>query len=101
MFIDVVPNRSSPPSVLLREGWREGKRIRKRTLANLSSLSAQQIDAMRRILRGESLVSANEMLEIERSLPHGHVAAVLGTLQHIGLDNIIASRRSPERDRVI
>jgi len=101
MFIDVVPNRSSPPSVLLREGWREGKRIRKRTLANLSSLSPQQVEAMRRILRGEALVSANEMLEIERSLPHGHVAAVLGTLRHIGLDNIIASRPSPERDRVI
>lgn len=101
MFIDVVPNRSSPPAVLLREAWREGKRIRKRTLANLSSLSAQQIDAMRRILRGESLVSATEMLEIERSWPHGHVAAVLGTLRRVGLEHMLASRRSPERDRVV
>lgn len=101
MFIDVVPNRSSPPAVLLREAWREGTRIRKRTLANLSALSAQQIDAMRRILRGETLVSVDETLDIERSWPHGHVAAVLGTLRRIGLERVLASSRSPERDRVV
>ncbi len=101
MFIDVVPNRASPPAVLLREAWREGTRIRKRTLANLSALSAQQIEAMRRILRGETLVSVDETFVIERSWPHGHVAAVLGTLRRIGLDRVLASQRSPERDRVI
>ena len=101
MFIDVVPNRASPPAVLLREAWREGTRIRKRTLANLSALSTQQIDAMRRILRGESLVSVDETLEIERSWPHGHVAAVLGTVRRIGLERVLASQRSPARDRVV
>ena len=101
MYIDTVPNRNSPPAFLLRESWREGTKTRKRTVANLSKLPPAAIDALRRILRGEALVSATEMLEIERSLPHGHVAAVLGTLRHIGLDSVIASRRSPERDRVL
>ncbi len=62
---------------------------------------APQIEAMRRILRGETLVSVNETVEIERSWPHGHVAAVLGTLRHIGLERVLASRGSPERDRVV
>lgn len=101
MFIDIVPNRSSPPAVLLREAWREGKRIRKRTLANLSALSPEQIEGMRRILRGERLVSAESAFTIERSSPHGHVAAVLGTLFRIGVDKVLASRPSDERSRVL
>lgn len=101
MFIDIVPNRSSPPAVLLREAWREGTRIRKRTLANLSALSREQVDAIRRILRGETLVSAHEHLVIERSLPHGPVAAVLGTLRRVGLDTVLAARPSPERTLVV
>jgi hypothetical protein len=101
MFIDIIPNRASPPAVLLREAWREGKKIRKRTLANLSALSAEQIDALRCILRGETLVRACDHLAIERSWPHGHVAAVLGTLRHLGLETMLASRPSPERTRVV
>jgi len=101
MFIEIVPNRGSPPAVLLREGWREGTRVRKRTLANLSALSPEQIEGMRRLLRGETLVSVDDAFQVERSLPHGHVAAVLGTLRRIGLEHVLGSRPSPERDRVV
>ena len=101
MYIDVVPNRTSPPAVLLREAWREDGKIHKRTVANLSSLSTAQIEAMRRILRGETLISADAQLQIERSWPHGHVAAVLGTLRKLGLEKILGSRTSPERTLVV
>lgn len=100
MYVDVVPNRDSPPAVLLRESWREGKKIRKRTLANLSSLPAPQVHLLRRVLRGETLVSADDALTLIRSLPHGHVAAVLGTLRGLGLDKIFAAKRSRQRDLV-
>ena len=75
MHIEVVPNRTSPPAVLLRESYREGTRVRKRTLANLSALSAEQVDAIRRALKGEKLVPVAELFEIVRSVHHGHVAA--------------------------
>ena len=101
MYIDTVPNRHSPPAVLLRESWREGPVTRKRTVANLSELPPLAIEALRRVLRGETLVSVDETLDIERSWPHGHVAAVLGTLRRIGLERVLASHRSPERDRVV
>lgn len=101
MYIDVVPNRNSPPAILLRESWREGKRTRKRTVANLSKLPAPAVEALRRVLAGETLVSADEHLDIERSLPHGAVAAVVGTIKRLELDYLIASRPSPERDRVV
>ena len=101
MYIETVPNRSSPPAILLRESHRDGTATRKRTLANLSHLPPDAIDALRRILRGETLVSAQEHLVIERSLPHGHVAAVLGTLRRLGLEPMLASRPSPERTLVI
>jgi hypothetical protein len=101
MYIDVVPNRNSAPAILLREGWREGGRIRKRTLANLSKLPPQAIEALRRVLGGETLVSTEEHFDIERSLPHGAVAAVVGTIKRLGLDQLLASRRGPERDRAL
>jgi hypothetical protein len=101
MYIDVVPNRNSPPAILLRESWREGTKTRKRTVANLSELPSAAIDALRRVLAGETLVSAGDHLDIERSLHHGAVAAVVGTIRRLGLDSLIASRRSPERDRVV
>ena len=85
MYIDAVPNRNSPPPILLRESARVGKKIVKRTLANLSDWPAPQIDLLRRVLKGESLVSFSDALQITRSLPHGHVAAALGTLRRIGL----------------
>jgi transposase len=100
MYIDTVPNRNSPPAILLRESSRQGDKIVKRTLANLSDWPAAQVDLLRRVLKGESLLSASDALEIERSLPHGHVAAVLGTLRHIGLELTLARARSSERDLV-
>ena len=101
MYIDVVPNRNSPPAILLREAWREGTKIRKRTIANLSRVPPAAIEALRRALAGETLVSADEHLDIERSVPHGAVAAVVGTIKKLKLDHVIASRRSVERDRVV
>jgi hypothetical protein len=100
MYIDIVPNRNSPPAVLLRESSRVGKKIIKRTLSNLSDWPPAQVDALRRILKGESLVSFSDALQIERSLPHGHVAAALGTLRRIGLESDLARSAAPERDLV-
>ncbi len=101
MYIDIVPNRKSPPAILLRESTRQGKKIVKRTIANLSSLSIVQARAIRRILKGEKLVRLEEHFDILRSRAHGHVEAVLLTIRILGLDKRIASRRSKERDRVI
>jgi transposase len=101
MYIESVPNRNSPPAILLRESWREGKTTRKKTIANLGSLSLDQIESMRLILRGEKLVSPQKLFIIERSLPHGHVEAILGTIRNLGLDQIISSTPSRERDLVI
>ena len=100
MYIDTVPNRNSPPAVLLRESSRVGTKIIKRTLANLSDWPPAQVDALRRVLKGESLVSFSDALQIERSLPHGHVAAALGTLRRTGLASDLARSASPERDLV-
>jgi transposase len=97
MYVESVPNRNSPPALLLREATREGKKIRKRTLANLSAWPAHQVDALRRLLKGEPLVPASGALHITRSLPHGHVAAVLGTIQRLGLDKDIDSANSRQR----
>ncbi|MDQ3309644.1 MAG: IS1634 family transposase, partial [Gemmatimonadota bacterium] len=101
MFIDIVPNRNSRPAVLLRESWREGRKTRKRTVANLTGLPDEAIDALRRALKGEKLIPVEGSFTIERSLPHGHVAAVLGTLRRIGLDAVLASRPCVERARVM
>lgn len=101
MYIDVVPNRNSPPAILLREAIRDGHKIRKVTLANLSSWPPAQVDRLRRVLKGESLVPLEEAFTITRSLPHGHVAAVLGTLRQIGLEKMLDSASSPERDLVL
>jgi transposase len=101
MYIDVVPNRNSPPAVLLRQAIREGKKIRKVTLANLSNWPQDQVDSLRLLLRGESMVPLNEAFTITRSLPHGHVAAALGTLRHLGLERILNRESCRERDLVI
>jgi len=101
MYIDIVPNRSSPPAVLLREASREGGKIRKRTLANLSALPPDAVEVLRRALKGEKLVVAEESVRVERSVPYGHVAAVLGTVRRLGLDQVLGTKRSPERDRVL
>ena len=78
MYIAKVPNRSSPPAFLLRESYRDGGQVKSRTLANLSHLPLEQIESLRRVLKGEQLVPVEALFEITRSLPHGHVAAVLG-----------------------
>jgi hypothetical protein len=95
MYIDIVPNRNSPPAVLLRESYREGGKVKKRTIANLSKLPKDVIDQLRILLRGgHAIESFEESIEVLRSLPHGHVAAVLGTLFKTGLDHIISSEKS-------
>ncbi len=101
MYIATIPNRSSPPAVLLRESYRQEGQVKNRTLANLSSLPGGQIELLRRVLRGEELVSPEEAFDIERSLPHGHVAAVLGTLRRIGLERLLASKRCRQRDLLV
>ena len=101
MYIESVPNRSSPPAVLLRESYRDGRRVKKRTLANLSKLPQPAIDVLRRVLRGEQLVNPDDAFTCVRSLPHGHVAAVLDTLQQLGLHTLIARGTSRLRDLVL
>jgi len=85
-------------STLVRRSIREGKRVRKETIANLSRLPAEAIEAVRRVLAGEALVGAGEAFAIERSLPHGHVAVVLGTARRLGLERLLGRERSRERD---
>ena len=101
MYIESVPNRSSPPAVLLRESYRDGGRVKKRTLANLSKLPTTAIEALRRILRGERLVHPDDAFTCVRSRPHGHVAAVLGTLKRLGLHSLLARGTSRVRDLVV
>ena len=101
MYVEIVPNRNSRPAILLREGWREGKKVCKRTLANLTDWPKHQVEALRRVLKDEPLVSPDAAFGIERSLPHGHVEAILETIKRIGLDKIISPRRTAERDRVL
>jgi hypothetical protein len=91
MFIEIVPNRTSPPAVLLRESWREGGKVRKRTLANLSKLPMDVVQGLRTLLKGGvAFADAGAALEIRRSLPHGHVSAVLGVLRDLGLERLLA-----------
>ena len=101
MYVESVPNRNSPPAILLREATRVDGKIVKRTLANLSSWPPDQIDALRRVLKHESLVSPSDAFQILRSSPHGHVAVALGTLRRLGLESILSRSRSSERDLVV
>ncbi|MDM0116580.1 IS1634 family transposase [Variovorax sp. J22R133] len=101
MHIHVVPNRGSSPTVLLRESYRQGSKVAKRTLANLSSLSPAQIEAIRAALRGEALQPAAQSLEITASSAHGHVQAVALTLQRLGFASLLASKPCRERDLVL
>jgi hypothetical protein len=92
MYIESVPNRDSPPAVLLRESYREDGKVRKRTLANLSCLSHEVIEGLKVLLRGGVAVpSAESVFTVERSLPHGHVAAVLGSARGVGATHWFAS----------
>ena len=99
MYVAVVPNRGSRPAILLRESYRDGAKVKNRTLANLSHWPPEQIDTLRAALRGDKLVpaAAAEGMEIVRALPHGHVAAALGMAHQIGLDELLPD--GPERQR--
>jgi hypothetical protein len=101
MYVETVPNRNSPPAILLREGHREGSRVVKRTLANLSSWPAHKVELLRRVLRDEPLVSPSELFTIVESRPHGHVEVVLGMVRQLGVDRLIAAKPSRARDLVV
>jgi hypothetical protein len=95
MYVTRVPNRGSPPAILLRESYRDGAKVKTRTLANLSRWPEVKVEALRQVLKGEPLGAAPARLEILRSLPHGHVAAVLGMTRKLGLARLLPRR--PER----
>jgi hypothetical protein len=98
MYVAVIPNRGSPPAILLRESYREDGKTKNRTLKNLSDWPAEQIEQLRAVLRGEQLLPATDAVEIVRALPHGHVLAALGTARRIELDALLP-RRAPQRRR--
>ena len=102
MYVVKVPNRGSPPAILLRESYREAGKVKNRTLANLSSWPEAKVDALARVLKGQPPPAAalDGAFEITRSLPHGHVAAVLGTARQLGLEELIDPVPSRHRDLV-
>src|SRR5215469_10735110 len=101
MYVARVPNRNSPPTFLLREAWREGGKVKNRTLANLSHWPPAQIEALRQVLKGNTKLSAplQGTFEVVRSLPHGHVAAVLAMMRQLQVDQLL--KEGPERTRVL
>jgi transposase len=101
MHIDVVPNRNSKPAYLLRESYREKGKVKKRTLANLSSLPIEQIERIRQVLRGEQLAPVETLFKSVGSAQHGHVQAVLSAMKRLGFDALLSSRPCRERDLVI
>ena len=99
MYVVTVPNRKSPPAILLRESYREGPKVKTRTLANLSHWPAAQIEALRSVLRGATSVAVLEdAFEVSRSLAHGHVVAVVGTMRKLGLSRLFSARSTRERE---
>ncbi len=102
MYVAKVPNRGSPPAILLRESYREDGKVKNRTLANLSAWPEAKVDALTRVLKGHPPPAAglDGAFEITRSLPHGHVAAVLGTARQLGLEELIDPVPSRHRDLV-
>lgn len=100
MHINIVPNRGSSPTVLLRESYREGAKVCKRTLANLSALSAAQVQMIRSTLRGDVLQPIDQTFEITASAAHGHVQAVWQAMQRLGFASLLASKPCPDRDLV-
>ena len=101
MYVEFVPNRNSPPAILLREGRRVGKKVHKRTLANLSHWPKDKIERLRRLLKDEPLVHPDALFLIERSLPHGHVELLLEVVRQLKLPSLIDPRPSPQRNRVL
>jgi transposase len=102
MYIEAVPNRNSPPAILLRESYREGGKVRKRTLCNLSDWPAAHVEGLRGVLKGGTVIAAErDAFTVTRSLPHGHVAAALGTARGIGLDRVLGPDGNRCRDLVL
>lgn len=103
MYVTEVPNRNSPPAILVRESYRQNGKPRNRTLANLSKLPAEAVEAVRRTLRGETLVPVDAVFEVlpDGSRLHGHVAAVRWAMRRLHIAELIATRRSRERDLVV
>src|SRR5215831_11771203 len=98
MYIETVPNRNCRPAILLREG----RRTRKRTLANLTDWPPAQLAALRAVLKGHyQRLAPTPGFSIERTRPHGHVAAVLGTIRRLRLEALLDARRAPQRDAVL
>jgi len=102
MYIESVPNRNSPPAILLRESYRDAGKIKKRTIANLSDWPTEIVEGLRTLLKGGKVAPADqESIIVRRALPHGHVAAVLGTLRNISLERMLGPPRNRCRDLVI
>jgi transposase len=101
MYIETVPNRNSPPAILLREGRRQGDKVLKRTLANLSDWPREKIESLRRLLRDEPLVSPQDLFSTYQTLPHGHVEALLLAIRKLGLDALISAKPCAQRDLVL
>ena len=101
MYIATIPNRNSPPAILLREGYRENGKVKNRTLANLTKWPEQKLAMFRRLLNDEKLAPLGEVLEIGASPHHGHVQAVLTAIKRLGFEDLIASRPCRERDLVL
>src|SRR5438552_5405690 len=102
MYIESVPNRNSPPAILLRESYRDGGKIKKRTIGVLSDWPSELVEGLRTLLKGGKVTPADqETIIVRRSLPHGHVAAVLGTLRAIGLDRVLGPVGNRCHDLVI
>ena len=102
MYVAIVPNRNSPPAVLLRESFRQDGKVRNRTIANLSDWSAEKVHALRQVLKGAAAVPTSaDSFQILRSHPHGHVAAIIGSLRKLGLDRLLDDEPSRQRDLVV
>jgi transposase len=103
MYVAVVPNRNSPPAILLRESFREDGKVRNRTIANLSHWPPAKVDALRAVLKGSTSLTSPlpHAFDIVRSRPHGHVAAVLGTLHKLHLDRLLDKHDERKRDLVL
>src|SRR5215467_2907782 len=103
MYIATVPNRDSPPAILLRESFREDGKVRNRTLANLSDWPQEKIEALRQVLKGDvgGGPPLPEAFDVIRSLPHGHVAAVLATMKQLGVDLLLEPKATRSRQCVL
>lgn len=101
MYVAIVPNRNSKPAVLLRESYREDGKVKNRTVANLSHLPPEMIEILKLVFAGKKVIPAGEGVQTDRTLPAGHVRAILGTMKKLGIPELLATRDSRERDLVL